>query len=173
MPRTIVPAYSPPSCCPRPALALLLVVVLVAGLAASECCYLLASQLYTRTTAFLVCTRRHSNCGRAIHLRLRLWFAADGHHRQKSMGPVSRSNRDIRHTTACACELTLLVRIHTTALSVGLIACHVCLLRLRTVALGESLWGNPACLIEASSATSGDETRLKCSLQPVLQSSLK
>lgn len=33
----------------------------------------------------------------------------------------------------------------------------------RTVALapGEGLWGNPVCLIEASSATSGDETRLR------------
>lgn len=31
----------------------------------------------------------------------------------------------------------------------------------RTVAPGEGLWDNPACLIEASSATSGDETRLR------------
>lgn len=43
--------------------------------------------------------------------------------------------------------------------TVGLIACHGCLVR--TVAPGEGLWDNPACLIEASSATSGDEMRLR------------
>lgn len=36
----------------------------------------------------------------------------------------------------------------------------------RTVAPGEGLWGNPACLIEASSATSGDETRLRTTASP-------
>lgn len=74
---------------------------------------------------------------------------------------LKRTNRDIDRPPHAHAH-TLLVRIQVPYDGPGCGTNRMpCLVR--KVALGESLWGNSACLIEASSATSGDETRLNLS----------